>query len=46
MDVYDAIRKRRAVRTYTDRQVPDELLDRLLRHALAAPPAAVPRPGA
>jgi nitroreductase len=37
MDVYDAIRKRRAVRTYTDRQVPDELLDRLLRHALAAP---------
>jgi nitroreductase len=37
MDVTDAIRKRRAVRTYTDRDVPDELLDRLLRLALSAP---------
>jgi nitroreductase len=37
MDVTEAIRKRRAVRTYTDREVPDELLDRLLRLALSAP---------
>jgi nitroreductase len=37
MDVVDAIRKRRAVRTYTDKPVPDELVDRLLRLALSAP---------
>lgn len=37
MDVMDAIRKRRAVRVYTDQPVPDELVDRLLRMALSAP---------
>jgi nitroreductase len=37
MDVAEAIRKRRAVRTYTDRPVDDETLDRLLRLALRAP---------
>jgi nitroreductase len=37
MEVVDAIRKRRAVRTYTDRPVSDETLDRLLRLALSAP---------
>jgi nitroreductase len=37
MDVAEAIRKRRAVRTYTDRPVDDEVLDRLLRLALVAP---------
>jgi nitroreductase len=37
MDVVEAIRKRRAVRTYTDRPVPDEVLDPLLRLALSAP---------
>jgi nitroreductase len=37
MDVAEAIRKRRAVRTYTDRPVADEVLDRLLRLALRAP---------
>jgi nitroreductase len=37
MDVVEAVRKRRAVRTYTDREVPDEVVDRLLRMALAAP---------
>jgi nitroreductase len=37
MDVVEAIRKRRAVRTYTDRPVDDELLDRLLRLCLRAP---------
>lgn len=37
MNVNDAIRKRRAVRTYTDTPVPDEVLDRLLRLSLAAP---------
>jgi nitroreductase len=37
MDVTEAIRRRRAVRTYTDRPVPDEVLDRLLRLALRAP---------
>ncbi len=37
MDVAETIRRRRAVRTYTDRPVPDEALDRLLRLALRAP---------
>jgi nitroreductase len=37
MDVMEAIRKRRAVRTYTDRPVPEEAIDRLLRLALSAP---------
>lgn len=37
MDVAEAIRKRRAVRTYTDRPVEDEVLDRLLRLSLRAP---------
>jgi len=37
MEVAEAIRKRRAVRTYTDQPVPDEVLDRVLRLALRAP---------
>ena len=37
MEVAEAIRKRRAVRTYTDRPVDDEVLDRILRLALRAP---------
>ena len=37
MDVVDAIRKRRAVRRYTDRPIPEGVLDRILRMALAAP---------
>lgn len=40
MDVNEAIRKRRAVRTYTDAAVSDEVLDRLLRLSLAAPTGA------
>ena len=31
MDVFEAIRKRKAVRTYTDRPVPEEVLDKVLR---------------
>lgn len=37
MDVFEAIRKRKAVRTYTDRPVPDGVLDKVLRAALRAP---------
>jgi nitroreductase len=37
MDTLEAIRLRRSVRSYTDRPVPDEVLDRLLRLALTAP---------
>ncbi len=37
MDVMEAIRKRKAVRTYTDKPVPDSVVDDLLRAALAAP---------
>ena len=31
MDVFEAIRRRKAVRTYTDRPIPDEVVDRVLR---------------
>jgi nitroreductase len=37
MDALEAIRRRRAVRTYTDRPVDEDTLDRLLRLALHAP---------
>jgi nitroreductase len=37
MQAFDAITKRRAVRSYTDTPVPDDVLDRVLRAALAAP---------
>lgn len=37
MQIDEAIRKRRAVRTYTDQPVPDDILDRVLRMALTAP---------
>jgi len=37
MDALEAIRNRRAVRRYTDRPVPEEDLDQLLRLALLAP---------
>lgn len=37
MELADAIRKRRAVRSYTDRPVDDETLDRIMRLALRAP---------
>lgn len=37
MHVMEAIRKRKAVRTYTDRPVPDGVVDELVRAALAAP---------
>lgn len=37
MEIGEAIRKRRAVRKYTDRPVDDATLDRLLRLALRAP---------
>ncbi len=37
MQAIEAITKRRAVRAYTDIPVPDDVLDRLLRAALAAP---------
>ncbi len=37
MDAIDAIRNRKAVRTYTDRAVPDAVVDELVRAALAAP---------
>ena len=37
MEVAEAIRKRRAVRTYTDTPVPDDVLDQILSLALRAP---------
>ena len=44
MQVDEAIRKRRAVRTYTDTPVPDEVLDDVLKHALRAPTGSGGRP--
>ncbi len=37
MDVTEAIRKRRAVRSYTDKPVPDDVLDEILKLSLRAP---------
>jgi nitroreductase len=37
VDVTEAIRKRRAVRTYTEAPVPDEVLDEILKLSLRAP---------
>lgn len=37
MEIAEAIRKRRAVRTYTERPVEDDVVDRILRLALRAP---------
>jgi nitroreductase len=37
MEITEAIRKRRAVRTYTDQPVADDVLDKLLKLALRAP---------
>jgi FMN reductase [NAD(P)H] len=37
VDVTEAIRKRRAVRTYTEKPVPDEVLDDILKLSLRAP---------
>ncbi len=37
MEAIDAIRNHKAVRTYTDRAVPDAVVDELVRAALAAP---------
>lgn len=40
MDVYEAVRTRRAVRGFTDRQVPREVLERVLATAAWAPSAS------
>jgi nitroreductase len=37
MDIYDAVASRRAVRQFTDRPVPNEALERVLRAAARAP---------
>src|SRR5215510_3551985 len=37
MDVYEAVRSRRAVRAFTDRPVPREVLERVLSAAALAP---------
>lgn len=39
MEVLDAILTRRSIRAYDDRPVPEELVERLLRAAMAAPSA-------
>ena len=39
MDMLDAIFTRRSIRKYTDRTVPDEMVSRLLKAAMAAPSA-------
>lgn len=40
MDVYEAVTSRRAVRAFTDRQVPREVLERVLTAAAWAPSAS------
>lgn len=44
MDLYEAITTRRSVRSYTDRDVPDATIDKLLRAAMLAPSAGNQQP--
>ncbi|MCR4412373.1 MAG: nitroreductase family protein [Thermoguttaceae bacterium] len=44
MDVLEALHTRRSIRQYQDRPVPAELIDRLLRAAMAAPSARNAQP--
>jgi len=37
MDVYDAMRQRRSVRSFEDRDIPDEVLERILNAGVLAP---------
>ncbi|CAB0829610.1 dehydrogenase [Corynebacterium diphtheriae] len=39
LTVAEAIAQRRAVRTYTDQPIPDDILDRVVAQALEAPTA-------
>ena len=40
MDVYEAIIKRKSVRSFKDEEVPDEIISRLLEAARLAPSAS------
>ncbi len=44
MDILEALHTRRSIRQYQDRAVPGELIDRLLRAAMAAPSARNAQP--
>ena len=44
MDFDDIIAKRRSIRSYTDRDVPDALVAKLLAYGHAAPSARQPAP--
>ena len=44
MDILTAIKTRRSIRTYTDRSVDDETLDKILEAAMCAPSANNKRP--
>lgn len=44
MDVYEAIETRRSIRSYVDKAVSDELIDKLIRAAMLAPSAGNQQP--
>ena len=44
MDTLDAIRTRRSIRTYLDRPVPEDLIQKLLATAMQAPSARNQQP--
>jgi nitroreductase len=44
MEAYEAITTRRSIRKYTNQQVPDELIDKILRAGMLAPSAHDHRP--
>jgi nitroreductase len=44
MEAFEAMLTRRSVRSYSDRPVPDELVEKLLRAAMAAPSAGNEQP--
>lgn len=44
MDTYEAILKRRSVRSFNDKKIEDEIIDKLLKSAMAGPSACNKRP--
>ena len=44
MDIFEALHTRRSIRKYTDRDVPDDLIDKILAAAMMAPSAGNQQP--
>ena len=44
-DVHELFHRQRAIRSFTDEDVPDALVDQVLTAAIHGPPAPIPSPG-